>query len=62
MKKQENSEKYQPTDSEQHPPIDDKVVKRTSDKVYRKEKPVLKSPATKRKFSEQPPTKHNTHN
>jgi len=61
MKKRNTKEKYQPTDSAQKVPADDKIVKTDADKTYHHEEASVKQPALKRKFSEQPPTKHNTH-
>lgn len=60
--KRQNKAKYEPQDSVQAIPEDDKVVKRKKDTVYKKKPVDLKNPAKKREFSEQPPTKHNTHN
>lgn len=62
MKKHKTKEKYHPTDSTQKRAIDDKVVKARVDETYHHEEANLKQPALKRKYSEQPPTKHNTHN
>lgn len=61
MQKQ-NKNKYEPVDSEQSVPEDNKVVKKKSDKQYKRESANLKSPAERKAFSEQPPTRHNTHN
>jgi len=53
---------YAPGDSAHDEPEDGQVVKNKTDRHYRKTIPAMDSPASKRKYSEQPPTKHNTHN
>ncbi|WP_437365377.1 hypothetical protein [Olivibacter jilunii] len=58
----QSKNKFEPHDSEQSTPEDNKVVKKKKDTQYKKELANLKSPAKKKEFSEQPPTKHNTHN
>lgn len=62
MKKSDKTNEYQPSDSAKETPQDKLVVKKERDKTYKKEKAILSDPEKKRKFSEQPPTKHNTHN
>lgn len=61
MDKTSKTSKYKPADSDQNQPEDGKSVKKeTTDKKYSKKDAAMDNPATKRKFSEQPPSKHNT--
>ncbi|MGV3762175.1 hypothetical protein [Parapedobacter sp.] len=52
-------EKFEPKDSIRHPREREQVVTQKADLRVRKS-PDTASPALKRKFSEQPPTKHNS--
>lgn len=54
------NEKFEPKDSDQRPPRSNRVVKDAEDRDYQHEEPSITAPALKRKFSEQPPTKHNS--
>lgn len=56
MKKKE---KFEPVDSNHQPAEDDQTVRRREDQKYTRKEPKITAPALKRKFSEQPPTKHN---
>lgn len=62
MKKRNKTKEYQPRDSAEEKPKDKLIVKTARDKTYTKEQPDISAPEKKRKFSEQPPTEHNTHN
>ncbi len=57
MKKQE---KFEPQDSDQQQPKSNQAVKDKKDNDYRRKEPSVTAPALKRKFSEQPPTSHNS--
>lgn len=61
MKNPSKKEKYEPADSDQKQVADDKSVKNVKDSVYRKKSTSMGNPAKKKEYSEQPPTKHNTH-
>ena len=61
MKNSAKKEKYEPTDSDQKQVGSNKAVKNPKDKVYNKKDPSLGNPAKKKEFSEQPPSKQNTH-
>ena len=52
-------QKYKPTDSEEDTPRKDQIVKQPEDKAYRRLDADMDNAAMKRKYSEQPPTKHN---
>jgi len=54
------NEKFEPKDSEQRRPKADRTVKHAKDRDYQEEEPTIIAPALKRKYSEQPPTKHNS--
>jgi len=62
MKKPIKTKELQPTDSTREASKDNQVVKNEEDKTYKREDATMPNPEKKRKFSEQPPTKHNTHN
>lgn len=53
-------QKYKPTDSEEDTPRKDQIVKQPEDKAYRRLDADMDKAAMKRKYSEQPPTKHNS--
>ncbi|WP_079715816.1 hypothetical protein [Parapedobacter luteus] len=53
-------EELKPSDSKQNLKKDKQVVKRSEDKRYDKDEADLANPATTRKYSEQPPIKHNS--
>ncbi|GGC35783.1 hypothetical protein GCM10011386_29910 [Parapedobacter defluvii] len=53
-------EKFEPNDSGQQRPKANQVVKQAKDRDYQRKEPALTAPALKRKFSEQPPTWHNS--
>jgi|GEM_PF-2062769 len=62
MKKHDDKKQYKPTDSDQTHPAANRAVKTVKDTVYRRKSATMSNPEQKRKHSEQPPTKHNTHN
>lgn len=62
MKNSVKKEKYEPADSDQKQVADDKSVKNVKDSIYNKKNASMENPAKKKEYSEQPPTKHNTHN
>ncbi|MGK6351379.1 hypothetical protein ACMGDE_08745 [Parapedobacter sp. DT-150] len=53
-------EAFEPTDSKQDRKKDKQVVKRPEDTRYDRDEANLANPAVKRKYSEQPPSKHNS--
>jgi hypothetical protein len=61
MKNSAKKEKFEPTDSDQKQVADNKSVKNPKDKLYNKKDPAMGNPAKKREYSEQPPSKQNTH-
>lgn len=62
MKKDKDTSKFEPVDSDESTPADNQVVKKKQDTQYKEQSATLQNPEEKRKYSEQPPTKHNTHN
>ncbi|WP_326327013.1 hypothetical protein [Parapedobacter sp. 10938] len=57
MKKEE---KFEPQDSTRHRNEDEQAVTRKTAHGHIPKSPKTTNPATKRKFSEHPPTKHNS--
>jgi len=56
----EKGEKFEPRDSAQCPPKDEQAVTQKTDRTVNRKEAKTTNPASKRKFSEQPPTKHNS--
>lgn len=56
----DKQKKHIPIDSTVEEPESNKIVKQKEDTVYKREEPTIRNPAGKRKYSEQPPTKHNS--
>jgi len=61
MKKHGDKKQYKPTDSNQVHPTANQTVKTVKDTIYQRESATMNNPEQKRKYSEQPPSKHNTH-
>lgn len=55
-----SKQKYKPLDSEQDQPKDHQAVKEEDMNQSNGDAAGLKDPAGKRKYSEQPPTRHNS--
>jgi len=56
----EKKEKFEPQDSENDPRKDEQAVTKKADRTHNQKEAKTTAPALKRKFSEQPPTKHNS--
>jgi len=56
----EKEEKFEPRDSTRHHRADEQAVTQKAGDGHRRKTAKTANPALKRKFSEQPPTKHNS--